>query len=323
MARSPTSPCIADPGLTEAALADRIAPLLATAAGTKTQVVTGDVARAETAASIEKQLGFVQTFMLIFAGISLFVGAFIISNTFSMSVRQRMREFALLRAVGASPAQVFASILIQAAVVGLAGSALGILAGLGLVSLLRIGFAQMGMGLSGSIPLDAATVITSLIIGTVVSIAAAVLPARHAALTSPVEAMRDNLTTSGRSLRVRGLAGAFLMVAGAAGVIVAMARPTPHGAAMLGLGATGLVIGVLVLAPVIASRALNVLAAVFVAALKPLGRLARGNVTRNPRRTANTAGALMIGMVLVGAASVLAASAIGVHAFDCRERVDD
>ena len=299
----------ADPGLTEAALADRIAPLLATAAGTRTQVVTGEVARADTAASIEKQLGFVQTLMLIFAGISLFVGAFIISNTFSMSVRQRMREFALLRAIGASPTQVFASILIQAAVVGLAGSALGILAGLGLVSLLRVGFAQMGMGLSGSIPLDAAPVITSLVIGTVVSIAAAVLPARHAALTSPVEAMRDNLTTSGRSLRVRGLAGALLMVAGAAGVIVAMARPTANAATILGLGATGLVIGVLVLAPVIASRALNVLAAVFVAALKPLGRLARGNVTRNPRRTANTAGALMIGMILVGAASVLAASA--------------
>ena len=297
-----------DAGLTEAALTERIAPLLATAAGTRTEVVTGDIARAETRASVEKSLGFVQTFMLIFAGISLFVGAFIISNTFSMSVRQRMRELALLRAVGASTAQVFASILIQAAVVGLAGSALGIAAGLGLVWLLRVGFAQMGMDLSGSIPLDAATVITSLIVGTLVSIAAAVLPARHAALTPPVEAMRNNLTTSGRSLRIRGWAGAVLMVAGAAGVTAAIARPAPHGAAMLGLGATGLVIGVLVLAPVIAGRALNVLAAVFVAALKPLGRLARGNVTRNPRRTANTAGALMIGMVLVGGASVLAAS---------------
>jgi len=92
-------------------------------------------------------------------------------------------------------------------------------------------------------------------------------------------------------------------------VTAAMARPTPHGAAMVGLGAAALVIGILVLAPVIASRTLNALAAVFVAAVKPLGRLARGNVTRNPRRTANTAGALMIGMVLVGASTVLAASA--------------
>jgi putative ABC transport system permease protein len=144
----------ADAGLTEATLTRRLAPLLATAAGTRTEVVTGDIARAETRKSIEEQLGFVQTFMLVFAGISLFVGAFIISNTFSMSVRQRMREFALLRAVGASPAQVFVSILIQAAVVGLVGSALGIVAGLGLVSLLRILFSKVGMDLSGSIPLD-------------------------------------------------------------------------------------------------------------------------------------------------------------------------
>jgi putative ABC transport system permease protein len=96
---------------------------------------------------------------------------------------------------------------------------------------------------------------------------------------------------------------------GAAGVVAAMVRPTPNGAALVGLGAAGLLIGILVLAPVIASPVLNVLAAGFVAAVKPLGRLARGNVTRNPRRTANTAGALMIGMVLVGASSVLAASA--------------
>jgi putative ABC transport system permease protein len=299
----------ADRGVAQATLVHRIEPVLASAAGAKAQVVTGDVARAETRASIEKGLGFLLTFMLIFAGISLFVGAFIISNTFSMSVRQRMREFALLRAVGASPTQVFASILIQAAVVGLAGSALGIAAGLGLVALLRVGFARMGMGLSGSIPLDATTVITSLVVGTIVSIAAAVLPARHAALTSPVEAMHGNPSIGGRSLRIRGLAGTLLMGAGATAVIVAMARPTSHGGAMLGLGAAALVIGLLILAPVIASRTLTVLAVVFVAAVKPLGRLARGNVTRNPRRTANTAGALMIGMVLVGAASVLAASA--------------
>jgi len=82
--------------------------------------------RSEARADIEGMLGFVETFMLVFAGISLFVGGFIISNTFSMSARQRMREFALLRAAGASPAQEFASILIQAAVVGLAGSALGV-----------------------------------------------------------------------------------------------------------------------------------------------------------------------------------------------------
>jgi len=299
----------ADEGVDQAALAQSLAPLLATPAGARAEVVTGDTARAETAASIEDALGFMQTFMLIFAGISLFVAAFIISNTFSMSVRQRMHEFALLRAVGASPRQVFASILVQATVVGLAGSALGLLAGIGLVSLLRIAFLRFGLDLSGSIPLDASTIVTSLAVGTLVSAVAAVLPGRRAALTTPVEAMHDTFVTGGRSLRRRGLGGALLVGAGAASVIAAMMAPSPHGAALLGGGAAALVVGVLVLAPVIVSRTLNVLAAGFVVAVKPLGRLARGNVTRNPRRTANTAGALMIGMVLVGAASVLAASA--------------
>jgi len=265
--------------------------------------------RTEARANIDKTLGFVETFMLVFAGISLFVGAFIISNTFSMSVRQRMREFALLRAVGASPVQVFASILVQAAVVGLLGSALGIGGGLGLVSLLRVGFEKMGMDLSGSIPIDAATIVTCLVIGTVVSVAAAAVPARRAALTPPVEAMRDDVATADKSLRVRGIAGAVLVALGAAGLVAAVTRPASDGSTTLGLGAAGLVVGVLLLAPVIARHTLGVLAAVFVVAFKPLGRLARGNVIRNPRRTANTAGALMIGMALVGAASVIAASA--------------
>jgi len=165
------------------------------------------------------------------------------------------------------------------------------------------------MDLSGSIPLDTATVLTSLLIGTIVSIAAAALPARRAALTAPVEAMRDDVAAGDTSLRVRTIAGSVLVAAGATGLVVALVRPTSNGPAMLGLGAAGLVVGVLLLAPMIARHTLGVLAAVFVEALKPLGRLARGNVTRNPRRTANTAGALMIGMALVGAASVLAASA--------------
>ncbi|RYV52949.1 ABC transporter permease [Pengzhenrongella frigida] len=296
----------AAPGVSETSLVDRLAPVLSAGSA---EAVSGDYMRDQARTDIESMLGFVQTFMLVFAGISLFVGAFIISNTFSMSVRQRMREFALLRAVGASPSQVFASILIQAAVVGLLGSALGIAAGLGLVSLLRIAFEQMGMDLSGSIPLSAGTVVISLVIGTVVSIVAAALPARRAALTAPVEAMRDDVATTDKSLRVRAIAGTVIVAAGAAALLAALVRPETDGATMLGLGAGGLVVGVLVLAPVIARHTLGVLAAVFVAAVRPLGRLARGNVIRNPRRTANTAGALMIGMALVGAASVLAASA--------------
>ena len=301
----------AQPGLAEATLVGRLAPVLAAAHSSGTasaQAVTGDSMRAQAKADIEGMLGFVLTFMLVFAGISLFVAAFIISNTFAMSVRQRMREFALLRAVGASPLQVFASILIQAAVVGLAGSALGIAAGLGLVFLLRAGLGQLGMDLSGAIPLDASTVVTSLLIGTLVSIVAAAVPARRAALTAPVEAMRDEVATGEKSLRVRTIAGSLLAAAGTAGLVAAVINGT-SGALLLGYGAVALVIGMLLMAPVIGRQILEVLGAVFVAAFRPMGRLARGNVTRNPRRTASTAGALMVGMALVGAASVLAASA--------------
>lgn len=310
----------ADPGVSATTLAARLRPAVA---GSAAEAVTGDRLRADVRARIDSALGFVTTFLLVFAGISLFVGAFIIANTFAMSVRQRMREFALLRALGASPTQVFASILVQAAVVGVLGSALGVVAGFGLVTALRAVLARLGMDLSGRIPLDASTIAVSLAIGTVVAVAAAAVPARRAALTPPVEAMRDDVTTVERTLRWRALAGTLLTAAGVAAVLVAVRRSQLDGAAaatgpirltapgLLGLGAAAVLIGVLLLAPVIARAVLGVLAAVFVVTIRPLGRLARGNVTRNPRRTANTAGALMIGMALVGAAAVLAASAQG------------
>jgi len=273
------------------------------------EAVTGDAMRAETRSTIEKALGFVSTFLLVFAGISLFVGAFIIANTFTMSVRERMREFALLRAIGASPSQVFASILLQAAAVGVVGSALGVAGGLGLVSGLRVLFERMGMTLSGSIPLDASTVLVSIGIGTLVSLVAALVAARRAALVPPVEAMRDDVVDQEHSLRIRAVAGWALVALGVAGVLVAVVRPQADRAGtFLGIGAGAVVLGMITLAPVIARVVVSGLAVPFVALLRPVGRLARGNVTRNPRRTASTAGALMIGMALVGAASVLAAT---------------
>ena len=273
------------------------------------EVLSGDDMRAEARADVEDQLGFISTFLLVFAGISLFVGAFIIANTFTMSVRQRMREFALLRAVGASPAQVLTSILLQATVVGVVGSLVGVAGGVGLVSALRVVFEGMGMDLAGDVPLDGSTVLVSVLVGTLVSVGAALLPARRAALVPPVEAMRDDVTPAERSLRVRAVVGGVLAVAGVAAVTVAALGPDgSSGEPLLGAGAVGVVIGMLLLAPVVARTVLGVLAAPFVVLLRPVGRLARGNVVRNPRRTASTAGALMIGMTLVGAATVVAAT---------------
>lgn len=294
-------------GLTEDELVTRVAAAVADLDGV--EVVTGTLARTEAIDAVNQLLGFIGAFLLVFAGISLFVGAFIIANTFAMSVRQRQREFALLRAVGASPGQVFASVLVQAGVIGLVGSALGVGAGAGLVAGLRVVLARMGMNLSGAIPLEASTVALSIAVGIVVSVVAAAVPARRAALVPPVEAMRDDVLVKDRSLLLRAVAGAVLLAASLAAVVAATSGRVTSAGTWLGVGAAGTLVAVLALAPVVARVVLGVLAWPAEVSLRPLGRLARGNVTRNPRRTANTAGALMIGMALVGATTVLASTA--------------
>ncbi|WP_309133738.1 ABC transporter permease [Cellulomonas sp.] len=301
----------AQDGVSEAALTDTVAAALPDLdGGAEAEAVTGASLRADLRADIDELLGFVTAFLLVFALVSLFVGAFLIANTFQMSVRQRVREFALLRAVGASPGQVFAVVVGQAVVVGLVGAALGVLGGLGLVSVLRVVLAQVGMDLTGDVPLDAGTVALCLAVGTLVSALAAAVPGRTAALVPPVEAMRGEVTVPERSLHRRAWAGALLVLAGAAAVGVAAVRPALDAAeGLLGGGAAAVLAGVLVAAPTVARAAMRVLAAPAVRLLPPMGRLARGNVTRNPRRTAATAGALVIGMALVGAVSVIASSA--------------
>ncbi|PFG37279.1 putative ABC transport system permease protein [Flavimobilis soli] len=306
----------AEPGVSETQLRDALAQTLAASSAegaAQAEVVTGDSMREEQSEAIGSMLGFIQVFLLVFAGVSLFVGGFLIANTFSMSVRERMREFALLRAIGASPSQVFASILGQALVIGVLGSAVGIGLGIGIAAGLSALLAGMGMEMGGAVALTADTVVISLVVGTVVSLVAAAIPARRAALTAPVEAMRAE-APSEKGLRVRTAIGAVLTLAGIGGVVYASLARTADGLVvdgaptMLGIGAVTLVVGMLVLAPVLARWVVPVLAAPFAAWGKPLGGLARGNVVRNPRRTASTAGALMIGMVLVSASGVLAAS---------------
>lgn len=307
----------ADPGVSQEALQSAVANFLteqAYAADVEYKVLTGDVVRDEIRESIDVMLGFIQVFLLVFAAVSLFVGGFLITNTFAMSVRERMREFALLRAIGAGPGQVFASIVVQALVIGLIGSVVGIAAGVGLAAGLGALLGAIGMDLAGSVSLTSETVLVSLVIGTVMSVIAAATPARRAARTAPVVAMRGDLPSE-RGLKIRAIVGAGLSLLGIAGVVAAAFARTEDGTVLdqagpaLGLGAVVLMIGSLVVAPALARRVVAILAAPVVMLGKPLGALARGNVTRNPRRTASTAGALMIGMVLVSAASIVAASA--------------
>uniref|UniRef100_UPI00165EA111 FtsX-like permease family protein n=1 Tax=Actinotalea sp. JY-7885 TaxID=2758576 RepID=UPI00165EA111 len=228
----------AEPDVAPDALAADVSDALGSVAGADdVEVVTGDELREESREQIGQVLGFVSTFLLVFAGVALFVGAFIIANTFQMIVRQRQREYAMLRAIGASPTQVLASILLQAAVVGVIGSALGVGAGVALVAGLREAFARFGMELSGSVPLDTATVVVSLLTGTLVSVVAAAVPARRAAVTPPVEAMRDDVVSTDGASRARTVVGALLLAGGVAAVAAATAGSVGDRGTVLGVGA--------------------------------------------------------------------------------------
>lgn len=290
---------------------------VAAAAGTGTEALTGAELRAETVEDITGQLGFINTFLMVFALIALFVGAFIIANTFAMLTRLQQRELAMLRAIGAAPSQVFASVVAQAVVVGIVGSLLGVAGGQGLVVGLRAVMAGLGMDMGETVPLTVGTVVACLVIGTAVTVVAAALPARRAALVAPVEAMREGVAEPERSLRTRSGLGLLLGAVGAGAVAIAALGPGSSLAlgdlgdrapVVLGIGAALLLAGLIVGAPSLARAVMPVLAAPL-RGLRPLTVLAQGNVTRNPRRTASTAGALMIGMTLVATAAVLASSA--------------
>ena len=258
--------------------------------------------------TIEEQLGFIQVFLLVFVVIAMFVGSFIIMNSFAMSVRQRVKEFALLRAVGASPASVFGVVFLQAVVIGVVGSALGVAAGAGLLAGLSALLDAAGMPLLEGTGLNGTIIAISLAVGLAVTVVGALLPAREAALTHPVEAMRGVSGSREKSLVLRTILGGLLLAAGAAAIAAAWVNAdlTQRGLIM-GLGAGGTVLGLLIVSPTLARPVVAVLGLPF-RLLRPAGRLAVRNIVHNPRRTANTSGALMVGMALVCAGATLAAS---------------
>lgn len=313
------------PGTSQTELRDAVAAALAASdapGAAATETVTGDTVRDESRVQLDDQIGFIQVFLLGFAGVSLAVATFLIANAFSMQVRQRRRELALLRAIGASPGQVLASVLVQAFVIGAVGSLVGVALGTGLAAGIGAIVSATGTDMSGSVIPTWSTIALSVAVGITVSVLGALVPARRAALVAPVEAMRED-TPSERGLLVRGVLGGLLVALGAACVAAASLVQeerwadllgsadggTSTGSAVLALGAIALVVGVLVLAPVLARPVVSLLAWPSVVLARPLGALARGNVVRQPRRTAATAGALTIGMVLVSASAVLASSA--------------
>jgi len=272
------------------------------------EAVTGATVQSETETSVQQGLEFFTTFLLAFAGVALFVGSFIIVNTFSMLVGQRARELALLRAIGATRAQVMRTVLGEAVVIGLVGSGLGIAFGL----LIAAG-AQAAIGkflstdIGSDLPLSATTVVLSVLVGVLVTIVAAVLPARRASRVAPVAAMRGNAGAVTGGLRRRGLIGIGVLSAGAVVLGVAVSRE-PVSWPVAALGAVAAVLGLLVGAPLATRPVVRLVSWPFVALVGAVGRLARENALRVPRRTATTASALMIGLALIAGISVLAQS---------------
>lgn len=294
----------ADPDVSQSSLRDAVAVVLPDGA----EAATGDTVDAENESAIQEGLGFFTTFLLVFAGVALFVGAFIIVNTFSMLIGQRARELALLRALGASGRQVLTSVLVEAAAVGVVGSVLGM--GLGVLVAHGAKLALrglLGVDIGTSLPVTPATLAISLVVGTVVTVAAAVLPARRAAATAPVAAMRGDAVIAPRGLRRRGLLGALLLVGGACVLLAAVTRAdVPWVAAAA--GALAATVGMLVAAPWFARPIVRVIVWPLTVVAGVVARLARQNALRVPRRTAATASALMVGLALVAGISVLAGS---------------
>ncbi len=270
------------------------------------EVVTGKTVADENTNSINQALGFFSTALLVFAFISLFVGSFTIFNTFSIIVGQRTRELAMLRILGASRRQIFRSVLIEAAVVGLVASivglALGVLAAVGLEALLN-GF---GFGLpSGGLVFETRTVVVGLIVGIGVTVVSAVSPARRAVRIPPVAALSDHALGTTESSRRRIVVGTVLAVLGIVGLALGLTAPAIQ---LVGLGAVGIFIAIGMLAPLVARPMASVIGRPLAALLGIAGKLGRENSMRSPRRTAQTAAALLVGLALVSTIAVFGAS---------------
>ena len=300
---------IAVDGLDQDELRDRVAA----AVGDDVEVTTAAEAAESGKEQVANALGFLTTGLLAFAGVAVFVGAFIIANTFSIVVAQRSREFALLRALGASARQVRLAVLLEALAVGVVASTLGILLGIGFAVGIQglldaIGFALPS---SGTVVLPR-TILVAYAVGVTVTLLSSLVSARRASRVAPIEAMRGESSGAEQRLGKRVTVGAVVTVLGAlvllAGLLVVDAEANVL--AIVGTGAMVTLLGVALAAPLFAGPVAAALGTV-AARLGFSGRLAQRNARRDRRRTAATASALMIGVALVAFVTIFTASIQG------------
>jgi putative ABC transport system permease protein len=297
-----------NPGVTPEQLVSAIEGVIPDTA----QVRTGASQAQEESEETNEFIGFLQTFLLVFAGIALFVGSFVIANSLGITIAQRTREFATVRTIGASRRQVLGSIVLEALVVGILASVVGLFLGLGLAKLLFSIFDAVGFTLPNTgLVFETRTIVVALLVGTVVTLLASLRPAIRATRVPPIAAVREGATIpESRLARFRTLGAFLLTLLGFAALLYGLFAPDLD---------TGVLLGLLGLGALLVFFGFSLLAARFIRPVAGVlgwpatkiggaaGFLARDNARRNPQRTASTAAALMIGLALVTLVAVLAA----------------
>ncbi len=273
------------------------------------QARTGVESAQQTAGDVNDSLSIFNISLLVFAAISLFVGAFIIYNTFQILVTQRTRELALFRALGATPAQVQRSVIAEGAIVGIFASAVGLGAGFLIAIGLRELLKAFGVDLpSTTLQLLPRTIIVAFVVGVGTTLVSSIVPAVRASRVPPIAALRESQPTEYRGSRRRTITGTVITAVGVGILILGLFGGLSNAAAVVGTGALTVFIGVAALSPLIVRPVARFLGAPLPRLAKMSGKLGRENAIRNPKRTASTAAALMIGLGLVAFVSIFAQS---------------
>jgi putative ABC transport system permease protein len=299
---------VAKPGVSQTQVAGDIRATLTGNGQGQYEVITGKALTKETQDAVHKALGFITKGLLVFGFVALIVGMFIIYNTFSIVVAQRMREMALLRAIGATQRQVLGSVIAESVVVGVLASAVGVAVGvllsIGLKGLMNaIGFEIPGRG----VVLRPSAVIIGVLVGLIVTVLSATIPARQAARVPPIAAMRAVALERPINLVRRVLIGGAILALGLSALFQGLYNGS--GILFVGIGALLMLVGVFVLSPLFARQLARVIGVPLTKVRGIVGSLSRENAARNPRRTATTGAAVMIAVSLVGFITIFAASA--------------
>jgi putative ABC transport system permease protein len=281
-----------------------------------TQVRSGDKQAAKDAKDTNSFISFLQTFLLSFGGVALFVGAFVIANSLSITIAQRTREFATLRTLGASRRQVLRSVILEALVMGVLASIVGLFLGLALGKGLFKLFDAVGFTLpNNGLTFQTRTIVVSLLVGTLVTLAASLRPAIRATRVPPIAAVREGATLPpGRFQNLRAVGAAATALLGFAALSYGLFGSnlgTTQVLLWMGIGALLVFIGVALFSSRLVVPMAHAIGWPATRVGGAAGSLARDNAQRNPQRTASTASALMIGLALVTLVSTLAASIIG------------